>query len=172
MKIIVEHANNKSEKQEIKSEEERKSLSLERAISTKIQCEFWGLFLSYGEVVEHEEIYGARTTNCKLCGQRLLYKNLDEHIISIHNIDKAVYKASDHLVLSKEISELDLNQNQNTSLNLNDYNNNNGLDLNSMTSSEQIALALALNDEVNKKTENNVKQNEKIVYEKKQVIKY
>lgn len=157
----LEHKNNDSEKKEIKPEEERKSLSLNRVMSTKIQCEFCQLFLSFSEVEEHEEMCGSRSTKCKICGERIILKNLENHILSIHGLNKSIYNECDSLELNNKLSDLSLNKNQfssQQSFNLNDYNfNNNNLGLYNMTSSEQIAYALALSEQ-----ENNLNQNKNV----------
>ena len=141
---------------DIKPEEERSNLSLQKVMSTKIQCQYCNLLLSYSELEDHENMCGARTTKCRICGERIIYKNLDNHILTIHGLNKSIYNEYDSL-LSNQLSELSLNKNQPSnqdSLNLNNNNFSNDLGLYKLTSSEQIAYALALSEQDNNKANN------------------
>ena len=154
---LLEHG---EKKVEVKPEEERSNLSLQRVMSSKIQCEFCNLFLSYSEVEEHENMCGSRTTKCRVCGERITYKNLDNHILIIHGLNKSIYNEYDSL-LSDQLNDLSLNKNQSSyqnSLNLNNNNFSNDLGLYQLSSSEQIAYALALSEQDNN---NNNKDKEK-----------
>lgn len=164
---------------DIKPEEERSNLSLQRVMSTKIQCQYCNLLLSYSELEEHENMCGARTTKCKICGERIMYKDLDNHILAIHGLNKSIYNEYEYdSSLSNQLSELSLNKDQPSyqdSLNLNNNNFSNDLGLYKLTSSEQIAYALALSEQdnnnvknknENKDKEKNDKQKEKEKNEK------
>ena len=87
---------------------------------------------------------GSRTTKCKLCGERTIFKNLENHAFAEHGLTLALYKECDSLVLSDGLSSLNLSDNKSNDYNYN-YNksNSNDLSLNNLTSSEQIAYALA-----------------------------
>ena len=118
------------------SQKERDELTLKRVESSKIGCIYCGFLLSFSEYEEHLEMCGARTTECKMCGKSLLYKNLDSHIKSEHNLENDVYKQLDsgsinNNLNSYKIQKPDLNE----------------LDLNKMSSSEQIAYAMALSEQ-------------------------
>ena len=159
---LLEH---EKKKVDVKPEEERSNLSLQRVRSTKLQCQFCNLFLSYSELEEHENMCGSRTTKCRVCGERIVYKNLDDHILAIHGLNKSIYNEYDSL-LSNQFSELSLNKNQSSyqdSLNLNNNYLSNDLGLENLTSSEQIAYALALSEQDNNfaKNKNEDKNNNK-----------
>lgn len=167
----LEHENSGAKDE--KPQEEKDKLSLKRVESTKIQCQFCGLFLSFGEVTEHEDMCGSRTTKCKLCGERTIFKNLENHAFAEHGLTLALYKECDSLVLSDGLSSLNLNDNK-----PNDYNynksNSNDLSLNNLTSSEQIAYAIAISEQEqalyqNKNAEKGSKSKEKDI--KKEVGK-
>ena len=148
----LEHSQNNN-KSILKSEEERSNLSLQRVMSTKIQCEFCDLFLSYSEVEEHEMMCGARSTPCRLCGERIIYKNLNDHITGVHGINKSVYNEYDSQTF---INDLDLNKyNDSFQQNLDLIGGKSSeLLLNNLTSSEKIAYAIALSEQ-----ENNISSN-------------
>lgn len=156
---------------EIKPEEERSNLSLQRVMSTKIQCQFCNLLLSYSEVEEHENICGSRTTKCRVCGERIIYKNLDNHVLTIHGLNKTIYNEYDSFLSNNQLNELNLNSNQPSyqdNLKLNNNNFSNDLGLYNLTSSEQIAYALALSeiDNNSAKNKNEDKNNNKDKEEK------
>ena len=159
---------------EIKSEEERGNLSLQRVISTKVQCQFCNLFLSYSELEEHEDMCGSKTTKCRVCGERIIYKNLDNHILTVHGLNKSIYNEYDSFLSNNQLSELNLKSNQPSNqdnLNLNNNNFSNDLGLYQLTSSEQIAYALSLSEQDNNlaknknKYKNNNKEKEKVKIE-------
>ena len=169
----LEHENSGAKDE--KSQEEKDILSLKRVESTKIQCQFCGLFLSFGEVTEHEDMCGSRTTKCKLCGERTIYKNLENHAFAEHGLTLALYKECDSLVLEDALSSLNLNKDKskNDSYSYN-KSNSNDLSLNNLTSSEQIAYALAMSEQEqalyqNKNAEKESKSKEKDI--KKEVGK-
>jgi hypothetical protein len=126
-------SNHLSRKQSQISQEEKNFYSLKRCMSSKVACEFCGLFLSYNDLLDHEEMCGARTTQCNICKENILYKNLINHMKNKHNIIDNI----------KNLTELDNNYFNN--------NNNNNDNFKKMTSSEirqidedeQIARALA-----------------------------
>ena len=117
------------------SEKERNDITLKRVESSKIGCPYCGFLLSYSEYEEHLEMCGARTTKCKMCGKSLLYKNLDAHIKSEHNLENDVYKQLD----SGSINNFDSYKIQKPNLN--------ELDLKNMSSSEQLAYAISLSEQ-------------------------
>ena len=139
-----EHKNSGTKNE--KTQEEKDALSLKRVESTKVQCQFCNLFLSFFEVTEHEDMCGSRTTKCKLCGERVIFKNLENHVLTAHGLNLSIYNESDPLVLSKDPSSLNLNKNDSNYSDYGNYNNNVNVDLslNNMTSSEQIAYAIAM----------------------------
>ena len=127
-------SNHLSRKQSQISQEEKNFNSLKRCMSSKVACEFCGLFLSYNDLIDHEEMCGARTTQCNICKENILYKNLINHMKNKHNIVDNI----------KNLTELDNNY-------FNSNNNNNNDNFKKMSSSEirqidedeQIARALA-----------------------------
>ena len=116
--------------------EERNSNTLKRVESSKIGCPYCGFLLGYSEYEEHLEMCGARTTECKMCKKSLLYKNLDAHIKSEHNLDNDVYKQLDSGSFNNNLNSYKIQK-----PNLDE------LDLKRMTSSEQIAYAMALSEQ-------------------------
>ena len=144
-------ANHLSRKPSQLSQEEKNIETLKRCYSSKVACEFCGLFLNYNDLVEHEEMCGARTTQCGICKKNMLYRDLKNHMKTKHNI----------VANNNMTSELDyFNVNNNNNNNKNNDNNNNGNNnenFKKMTSSEirQIkedeefarALAESLNDQ-------------------------
>ena len=132
-----EHCKNHNNKieEKVPSQELKDSLTLKRVESSKIGCQYCGFFCSYADLVEHEAMCGARTTNCKQCGKNLLIKNLKPHIQKEHNLDMECYQ---------ELGSRSLDKTQNSS----DLNGNLGnLDLKRMTTDEEIAYALQLSEE-------------------------
>ena len=135
------------------SKEESDSLTLKRVQSSKIGCQYCGFLCGFGDIEEHESFCGARSTNCKQCGKRILIKDLKPHIEKEHKLNMESYQNMD----SKSFdSNKYLNNNSNNSNN--SYNNISGLsekftnlDLKRMTSDEEIAYALALCAEDDKK---------------------
>ena len=137
----LNHNKNSLEMKKEDSEEDRNSRSLQRVMSSKVACEFCGLFLGYSELEEHEEMCGARSTNCKICGKNLIFKNLENHIQSVHGINNSIYKEYDPELNNNFEPKNNLNQKNS---NLIENKNLNELDLSKMTSEEQIQYALAL----------------------------
>ena len=147
--------NNQNEKKELDSEEDRNSRSLQRIMSSKVACDYCGLFLGFDELEEHEEMCGARSTKCKVCGYNTLYKNLKNHLINAHGINESAYKEYDSGI--NNINNLDINKN----INKPNINSNGDLteeQLQRMTSEEQIQYVLALSQ----KEKNNNSKNNKI----------
>ena len=87
---------------------------------------------------------GARTTTCKKCGKNLLIKNLKTHIEKEHNLDLDNYK-------DMKSGSLDFTNNQNSSNLYGNLGNFGNLDLKRMTSDEEIAYALQLSAEEEKR---------------------
>ena len=146
---------NQNEKKELDSEEDRNSRSLQRIMSSKVACDYCGLFLGFDELEEHEEMCGARSTKCKVCGYNTLYKNLKNHLINAHGINESAYKEYDSGI--NNINNLDINKN----INKPNINSNGDLteeQLQRMTSEEQIQYVLALSQ----KEKNNNSKNNKI----------
>ena len=138
------HNKNKSEIIKLDSQEKRNSRSLQRIRSSKVACEYCGLFLGYSELEEHEEMCGSRTTKCNICGQNFLYKTLGGHLISIHGINKEDYKQYDSGLLNNNSFNINKTSNQqNQPKNLSEF------ELNRMSSDERIAYALALSEQNN-----------------------
>ena len=126
------------------SQEEKNNETLKRCESSKVACEYCGLFLNYNDLIDHEDMCGARTTQCGICKEKMLYKNLKNHMKLKHNIIDDI----------KNLTELDYysnNNNNNNNKNNDNNNNNNDNSYKKMTSSEirqidedeQIARALA-----------------------------
>ena len=114
-------------------------------MSSKVACIYCGLFLGFYELEEHEEMCGARSTNCKICGQNLLFKNLENHILSSHGINKSIYKEYDSGLNNDFNSKKSINQEK-----LNhpgQMKQLNSEDLKRMTSEEQIQYAIALSEQ-------------------------
>ena len=146
------HKNNSLDLKKDDSEEDKNSRSLQRVMSSKVGCEYCGLPLGFSELEEHEEMCGARSTKCKICGQNLLYKTLENHLLSAHGINNSIYKEYDS----------GLNNNFNDNNNLNKGNQNQNIlghktsgELKRMTSEEQIQYALALSAEQCNQNNNN-----------------
>ena len=118
------------------SEKEKNENTLKRVESSKVGCPYCNFFLSYSEYEEHLEMCGARTTECKMCGKSLLYKNLDTHIKAEHNLDNDLYKQLNSDSISNNFNSFKATKSQ-----------SNELDINRMTSSEQIAYAIALSQQ-------------------------
>lgn len=152
----LEHNNPKKEENDLDLPGDRNARSLSRIMSSKVACDFCGLFLGYNELEEHEEMCGARTTECKMCHKTMILKNLQNHLLTIHNLDKSSYKDMDSRNIYPDYTNKQSNQ-QNLDLkkNLSDDT------LNRMTSDEQIAYALALSEQNNNsnKTNNNSNNN-------------
>jgi len=94
---------------------------------------------------------GARTTECKICKKSLIYKNLDAHIKAEHNLDNDVYRQIDSGSINNNFDSFKVQK-----PNLND------LDLQDMSSSEQIAYAIALSEQqqTNENKSKEVKSNQ------------
>ena len=150
-------AHNKAPEEEkskkLDSEEERNNRSLERVMSSKIGCEYCGFLLGYSEIEEHEKMCGARTTQCKVCHQNVLYQNLDNHIKTEHNLNKSVYKEMDSF---NNISQYSKNDSYKKELSFKEKLSQSALAR--MTSDEQIAYALALSEKDNQNN-NTIKSN-------------
>jgi len=148
---------NQSGKKELDSEEERNSRSLERTMSSKVACDYCGLFLGFTELEEHEEMCGARSTKCKICGYNSLFKNIKNHFINVHKIDESVYKEYDSGINNSNSNNVDLNKNVNKP----NINYSKGElteeELKRMTSEEQIQYVLALSQK--DKNNNNLNNN-------------
>ena len=142
-------ANHLSRKPSQLSQEEKNIETLKRCYSSKVACEFCGLFLNYNDLVEHEEMCGARTTQCGICKKNMLYRDLKNHMKTKHNI-----VANNNM--TSELDYFNVNNNNNNNKN-NNNNGNNNENFKKMTSSEirQIkedeefarALAESLNDQ-------------------------
>ena len=133
---LEKHKSKQIPENNIISEKERNDNTLKRVESSKIGCLYCGFLLSYSEYEEHLEMCGARTTECKMCGKSLLYKYLDSHIKSEHNLDNDVYKQFNSGSINNNLNSYKIQK-----PNLNDF------DLAKMSSSEQIALAMALSEQ-------------------------
>ena len=143
-----EHCENHKKSKEIKnldSEEERNNRSLQRVNSSKIGCQYCELFLTYDELEEHEEMCGARSTQCKFCGKTVIYKDLENHLITKHNTNKSSYKEFDSGLFNNNnyVNKNSYQQNINTKGNLTQQ------DLKRMTSEEQIQYAIAMSTQQN-----------------------
>lgn len=57
----------------------KKKLSLKRLESSKIGCQYCGLYLSYSEIEEHEQMCGARTHQCPFCEKYITNKDMENH---------------------------------------------------------------------------------------------
>ena len=136
------HNQNGSELKKLDSEEDRNNRSLQRIMSSKVACDYCGLFLGFTELEEHEEMCGARTTKCNICGKNMIYKKLGEHLISIHQISKEDYKQYDSGIINNN----NFNKNK-TSNQENQIKNLSEDELKRMTSDEKIAYALALSEQ-------------------------
>ena len=136
------------------SQEEKDSRSLQRVMSSKVACQYCGYFCGYTELEEHEEMCGARTTNCKICQQNCLYKNLEKHLLSAHGITNDAYKEYDsglnnNFQPNKNVGQ----QKQNFKGNLTED------QLRRMTSDEQIQYVLAVSKQENNSNNKNNKGN-------------
>lgn len=148
---------NQNEKKKLDLEEVRNSRSLERVMSSKVACEYCGLFLGFTELEEHEEMCGARTAKCKICGYNTLYKFLKNHVINVHGISDSGYKEYD--------SGININNNENSNKNINKPNLNKPNinskrdltedELKRLSSEEQIEYALSLSKKDKNNTNNN-----------------
>lgn len=138
----LENNNPKKEENDLDLPDEKSRRSLKRVMSSKVACDFCGLFLGYNELEEHEEMCGARTTECKICHKTMILKNLQNHLLTIHNLDKSIYNEMDSGNIYPDYKNKNESQ---QSLDLKkDLSENT---LNRMTSDEQIAYALALSEQ-------------------------
>ena len=140
--LLMHKSKQLEENKNVSSEVERNSRTLERVESSKVGCQYCGFLLGYAELEEHEEMCGARTTECKICGKTFTYKNLDNHIKSVHNMDKDIYKECESGSIKNGFDDYKI-QKPNLKENFNED------ELRRMTSSEQIAYALALSEQQN-----------------------
>ena len=140
----LEHNDKNLEISKTKSEEERNSLSLKRVESSKIGCQYCGFLLGFKEIEEHEEMCGAKTTKCNVCGKSLLFRDLENHISKEHGLKKDSYEIYSSFSKSDSNSSDDYGKK-------NDYNSLNLLDdedLINMTTEEQIAYAIKLSEQM------------------------
>ena len=156
-----EHCENHKKSKEIKnldSEKERNNRSLQRVNSSKIGCQYCGFLCGFSDLEEHESFCGARSTNCKQCGKRLLIKELKQHLEIQHKLNLESYQ-------NLQSKSFDSNNNLNNKSNNNSsslYGNLANLDLKRMTTDEEIAYALALSEE------DELKRQEKLKKEREQ----
>ena len=140
------HKKNSNELKKLDSEEDRNSRSLKRVESSKVACQYCGLFLIYAEIEEHEQMCGARTTQCKICQKNVIYKDLENHLNNFHNMNKNTYKEYDSGLYVNNNFDYNENVNQpkkNINTNLTQE------QLRRMTSEEQIQYALAMSQDQN-----------------------
>ena len=141
---LQSHNNNNSSNSQKLSKDESNELTLKRVQSSKIGCQYCGFLCGFGDIEEHEAMCGARSTNCKQCGKRLLIKDLKPHIEKEHKLNMESYQNMD----SKSFDSSNLiNNNSNNNYNSGLYGNLANLDLKRMTTDEEIAYALALSEE-------------------------
>ena len=141
---LQSHNNNNSSNSQKLSKDESNELTLKRVQSSKIGCQYCGFLCGFGDIEEHEAMCGARSTNCKQCGKRLLIKDLKPHIEKEHKLNMENYQNMD----SKSFDSSNLiNNNSNNNYNSGLYGNLANLDLKRMTTDEEIAYALALSEE-------------------------
>jgi hypothetical protein len=145
------------------SKEENDSLTLKRVQSSKIGCEYCGFLCGFGDIEEHEAMCGARSTNCKQCGKRLLIKDLKDHIEKVHKLNMENYQE-----MKSKSFENNFNSNSNSYNNSGLYGNLGNLDLKRMTTDEEIAYAMALSQEEELKRQQKEKEKEKNKYNEKQ----
>ena len=142
---LQSHNNNNSSNSQKLSKDESNELTLKRVQSSKIGCQYCGFLCGFGDIEEHEAMCGARSTNCKQCGKRLLIKDLKPHIEKEHKLNMENYQNMDSK--SFDSSNLINNNNSNNNYNSGLYGNLANLDLKRMTTDEEIAYALALSEE-------------------------
>jgi hypothetical protein len=139
------------------SKDESDSLTLKRVQSSKIGCQYCGFLCGFGDIEEHEAMCGARSTNCKQCGKRILIKDLKPHIEKEHNLNMESYQNME----SKSSDKSNSNSNSNNYLNNNSsslYGNLTNLDLQRMTTDEEIAYAMALSEQDEMKRQEKLKK--------------
>ena len=78
--------NNNNNSQKL-SKDESDDLTLKRVESSKIGCQYCGFLCGFSDLEEHESFCGARSTNCKQCGKRLLIKELKQHLEIQHKLN-------------------------------------------------------------------------------------
>lgn len=122
------------------SKDEKNSLSLKKVMSSKIGCEFCGYPLSFSEIEEHEQMCGSRSTQCKICHQKLIMRNLEEHLKAKHGMDKDVYE--------EQNNDNQLFENNDSQIFENNFNDSQlgSLNLQNMSSSEQLDYAIKLSE--------------------------
>ena len=145
---------NKIEKEE--SQEEKDSKSLERVMSSKIACEFCGFLLGFNEIEEHEYNCGSRTTNCRICKEVVVLKNLKDHLSTVHKNNMDEYEKMDSAD-SRLVNKVQPNENvdqpkQNFKGNMTED------EIQRMTSDEQIQYALAISQQENNENNKNSKE--------------
>ena len=149
--------NNNNNSQKL-SKDKSDELTLKRVESSKIGCQYCGFLCGFSDLEEHESFCGARSTNCKQCGKRLLIKELKQHLEIQHKLNLESYQ-------NLQSKSFDSNNNLNNKSNNNSsslYGNLANLDLKRMTTDEEIAYALALSEE------DELKRQEKLKKEREQ----
>ena len=145
---------NKIEKEE--TQEEKDNKSLERVMSSKAACQFCGLFCGFNEIEEHENSCGSRTTNCRICTEVVMLKNLKDHLSTVHKNNMDEYEKMDSAD-SRLVNKVQPNENvdqpkQNFKGNLTED------EIQRMTSDEQIQYALAMSQQENNENNKNSKE--------------
>ena len=146
------HNKNSNEIKNFDSEVDRNSRTLKRVESSKVACQYCGLYLLYDEIEEHEEMCGARTIQCKLCQKNVIYKDLEKHLNTSHNMNKITYKEFDSgLYVNNDLeNKKSVNQpKKNIKQNLTQE------EINRMTSEEQIEYAIAMSQNQNNNNSGN-----------------
>ena len=85
---LEQHKNDITAKKQFSNEEReiKKKISLQRIESSKAACQYCGLYLSFNNIEEHEEMCGARTQECGHCHRTMLAKNIRQHLLNEHGI--------------------------------------------------------------------------------------
>lgn len=81
----------KTDLQKKLSKEKKTSSSLPKETSSKIECEYCGYPLCVDEIKDHEIMCSSRSTECKICHQKLIIKFLEAHLKVCHDMDKNTY---------------------------------------------------------------------------------
>ena len=70
-------------KEEIKNEE----IKIKKEESQQLECQYCGELMSYKLIDEHENMCGARTDYCDVCGKLILLRNMKNHLKNHKNED-------------------------------------------------------------------------------------
>ena len=81
-----EHLENHKVKKETENSVEKTENKIdENNINMNIECQYCSLLVDRNELEEHEQMCGARTVPCEMCGQYVQTRLLNQHLNVIHD---------------------------------------------------------------------------------------